>query len=459
MPYITESDSAGETTYVVDGSGYSPMPITLPSGRARVQTGYRSGPLSREERIGIQSRSARGKWADTRSHIADLDELSQEYSYAPDRQFSVHPRTYRETTFTPATGSWSGDILYNGAFSTTEWSDYAIGFTSANPTFPNLPGDSALRGKAGALMRQSMPAKPDFNIARAIGESREAHLLFRAGNYLPQRISELGGSYLNYVFGIQPTVSDLKKACETVINLAPIVEDYVSHNKRVLRRSGSETLSSTFVSGGGAYFKENSLPFTTTVADSQAVLKTGRIMGTFHTSNRSRVTIRWDYHRTQTLHTFASFEYFVTQASGLRGRLQRYQDIATRILGGGVDASTVYDLSRWTWLANFFVDMGGTLRYQQAVSDHSVIASRCGFTVNEELLVSATVSHWVDPAPYARFTETLVTDRPAIATVREFRSQRFRGSPYNMSPDWDFSSSQWAILGALGLSRVPRIGI
>jgi len=164
---------------------------------------------------------------------------------------------------------------------------------------------------------------------------------------------------------------------------------------------------------------------------------------------------------TQTLRTFATWEYFDPRPLGLEERMPAYQRAATYLLENAkLDASDVYDLTPWTWLGNWFVDFGGLLRYQQAIVDNQQVMTNSGYTILTKYVGTSTYG-WPLPSQYngiPPYTKGVVRSfTPATASVKQLRITRRPCSPYAVGPTWNLSTLQWGILGALGLSRGPGL--
>ena len=141
-------------------------------------------------------------------------------------------------------------------------------------------------------------------------------------------------------------------------------------------------------------------------------------------------------------------------------RLDAYKAMAESLIGEGASLGTLYDLTPYSWLANWYVDVGGILHYQQAIANNQVAAVSNGYSLMELLSVRASLQ-----TPTLLASDTYVIDTLsqspgyAVATYGWKRHTRRGGTPYSMSPTWSMSPQQWAITGALGLSRSTGVPI
>lgn len=462
MPYVSESYSSPPATIQVRKRGTATS-VSIQPQMSKSQYGYRSRSLTPVEERGI--REGNHTAADTVSLLAAYEEANYEYAESPSRAFMVNDRIFSRTTaqhgaFTsstqlkvPADPNYRVDI--GGFISVTGVPQAAL---------QPAPSEGVLRSRSGQMMRRAVPTKSEINLTRSIGELRHAPLMLKASNYRPRNLREVGGAYLNYVFGIAPTLSDLQSLAETVIESDSIIKGYVAQERRRLRRRQQMELWSAQDSGVDTSKSDAFRQAAANTSIGPIPCQVGYILpagSSYGFDDVLRPLLSWSWSSRQYLRMFVTFEYFVPKPEGLEGRLKRYRQIATRLVGGGLDASTVYDLTPWTWLGNYLVDVGGLLRYQQTVADHQVVATRSGFCLVHETRAQVTyMGRYYDSTglvgAWPVFSDAF---SPCTSALRSFRMERRAGSPYNMQPQWDLSSQQWGILGALGLARSPGVPI
>jgi len=127
------------------------------------------------------------------------------------------------------------------------------------------------------------------------------------------------------------------------------------------------------------------------------------------------------------------------------------------LLGSGLSADVIYDLTPYSWLLNWVKNFGSVLSYQEALTGADVVADAHGFTIRQIKRVGWTAS-WSEN-PYGSLF--YVTSQSAPVGTAYTRSDRRKAgtSPYSLTTgSWDsLSGSQWAILGALGLASAPGV--
>lgn len=465
MPMRSEVFDSPPRNITVAKTGAASSRISLLDGIHKSQTGFRSGPLTKEEIDAIKGRPS--NYASMLSHMALLEETSREtpfigYTSHHERIWPVNDRDYTERKHKASGFSLTARF---SSYPYTSWSNYSLVGALAisqlqSGHMPALPADSVLQSWAGQMLRNSRPPQVGFDLARFVGEQREAPLLWKVSNYIPTRNSEAAGAILNFVFGLKPTGSDLGKLAELVIRSdTPILRllgaDTIREKRRARRvlledsASGEVTLTSYDNTTAGEYLW--------TGFHQSRVIYPGFFGTSGNYGNVIYPLLRWTYTRKQYLRTFATWEYFVPRPYELEDRLAFYRRKAEMLLSSTkVQEGTVYDLTPWTWLLNWFVDIGGLLRYQRAVVDNQMVMTASGYSTWEEYTgfttyAGQTISANNGRYPYLKGEVKSFTG--VQASIQWRRHRRRASSPYSINPTWTLSRQQWGILSALGLAR------
>lgn len=463
MPIVSESSSDPDVIVKVRRGTDAYTAVGTPNGRTRSQTGYRTRDLSQAEELGIKPYSWSGN---VKSLISFYEEAGHSEFAKPDRAFVVNPRDYSEWRYTHAEPKVSA-LLGTSSTSYRLTSEGLISLTGVNASIlPAWPSQSVITSSGDSLLRQSAPTKAEINLTRSLGELRDFPAMLRATK-IPSfhSVAATAGQYLNMVFGLQPTLSDLKKTAETVVKAGPILGDYIRQERVRTRRQGTRILGSYSNSGVTGFFASGTAPVSLSFGPMSArvaYLVPGSPSGF---DDVLKAQVAWSVAARRRLVTSSTYEYYIPQPSGVHGRLRRYVQLAERLAGSGLGADTIYDLTPYSWLVDWFVDVGGLISYQQNVVDNQLVSVRKSISVIEEISGSASLSH-VD---YDRNTivgawrlkEPIHLDSGGEATIRWKKLHREKGNPYSITPAWTgFSRQQWAILAAMGLSRsegVPTI--
>ena len=447
MPYVNESRKTKgpdiEVKCLTNGAtqGIFPWNDENPS---QSQYGYRSGPLSKDETAKINYLNETGTWADSASQINALERLAAASSPEPKvdtTRAPVHERKYFHKS-APATS-----FLYNAHLVSPLQNLVWQGAFRCQPASVNGyrsdPTRSTYEAKATQLMRHMRPTKPDFELARFVGELRQLpriQELFHFSAFKPQNA---GDTYLGYQFGVAPTYSDVMKAAEVVVQSDKIIREFAEQAKAIVSRRRKLQLVSENTSafnmkiGGGLQGLVNYGPV--------AVAKS---FGS-STSRQFEIDTYLGYNRE--LRVFADFEFYVADPYGMTSRLDSYMSNAQKLLGSGMSLHTIWKLTPWTWMSDWFLDIGSLLGYQQDVADNGLVARRSGYTVEDTYYAEASLRSY-GTAAYSNNLYGMTS-----ATCVEKRQWRYSGSPYSMAFNWDLSGFQTAIISALGISKMPGL--
>lgn len=461
MPYVSESSSDPDVTVKVSRNG-NVVNVSAPDGRSRSQYGYRSKSLTAAEERGVGKASS---WGNVKSLIAFYEEAGRhELGQSPDRAFLVNDRDYTEQK--NARAEYETSISLNSPYGPVGYKTHGcLSITGVTLKPPAWPSDATISSMAATQIRRIAPSQSEINLTRSLGELRDFPAMLKASNYKPSSFKSAGSAYLNVAFGINPTLSDVQKLAETVVSAAPILDAYVRQEKRRMRKSGRQELWSYSNSG------ETAVKVGHTTNEYWALegisMKLSWLMGTSPSSRSDVVApvFQWSLAGRQEVRTSSTYEYFIPAPEGLDGRMSRAVKLARRLVGGGVDATTIYDLTPYSWLVDWFFDVGGLISYQQNCVDNQLVAIRKSFSVVETLDASVRVSGFNHvpgsiAGAYPFISASVSGGLNQTATLRHKKLRRRAGNPYSISPTWtDMSRQQWAILASMGLSRGEGVPI
>jgi len=135
-------------------------------------------------------------------------------------------------------------------------------------------------------------------------------------------------------------------------------------------------------------------------------------------------------------------------------RIERTSQIASKWLGARLDANAFWQAMPWSWFIDWLSDIGVLIQNGNAAAlDGQVL--QWGYLMKHTLITKTftTDSQMIFRHP-ERVTRTIGNLSTTFVTERK---QRVKATPYGfgINPD-SFSAQQWAILGALGLTRGPN---
>jgi len=122
-------------------------------------------------------------------------------------------------------------------------------------------------------------------------------------------------------------------------------------------------------------------------------------------------------------------------------------------LGTRLDPEVLWNLAPWTWMVDWVANFGDIVGNLSAiVADHLVM--QYGYIMHE---VIVTKEIYFPRGLYSRNTYPYISsfdEKPWNVTLTYHSKTRTGASPFGfgLSPE-SFTTQQWAILGALGISR------
>lgn len=289
---------------------------------------------------------------------------------------------------------------------------------------------SELRALGLNLLLKATPTTPAYSMANALGELVSERAFFsipKIGEPTPGSVS---GDYLNLQFAILPLISDEAELRKIARESDEIIKQFRRDSgRRVKRRRAEETVVSTstttYTSGG----------------DVQVQTGTGTVLATaLRRSPKLTITQKitrdiwfsgvWEYYVPPTAERFLSF---IAEKNRLYGFIPTPQ--------------TVWELTPFSWLVDWFVNVDDLLRQTFIAGTDGSVPVRA-YVMAKSIIV--TEYTWTAELPFAG------SWRPRTFTyvVEETIKQRERAGGFGL--DWreeGLSPKQLSILAALGVSR------
>jgi len=244
-----------------------------------------------------------------------------------------------------------------------------------------------------------------------------------------KRYRSLGGEYLNVEFGWKPFVSDMKKYRDAATNSANVLREYERQSGANVRRRYAfpVTTESVTVDMGTAY-PSPTLP--------TALYLSGHGAGPLHYTDTSYIR-QW---------FSGCFTYYLNLGNTGFDKMERAHQEAQKLYGVDITPEVLWDVTPWTWMADWFGNTGDVLHNIGAMLNEGLVI-KWGYMM-EESIVSRTWTlsdfyYLSEPYPHT-FTQTF----------RNVRKTRRPATPFGFGYDMDtLTPSRVAILAALGISR------
>jgi len=276
------------------------------------------------------------------------------------------------------------------------------------------------------LMLSVVPTSAAFNAVTAIGEPISDGAFFG----LPGRNlldSNPGGEYLNYQFGIAPTISDIKNFNTALNSYSAVIAQYHRDaDKRIRRKTRAYSLPEVVTTSSFT-----TAPVTSAGIGVSAGLQNS-ISGTITTRTNRKIWYagQFEYHIPKNLSTFE--------------RLLFDWDRAYHLAPSPAD---VWELLPFSWLTDYFTNGGNSLRHLYLQLSEGAIQ------VYGYVMCHSEVEKTYVWNGQLRIDDVLVP-HTITAVVKKTIKQRARVSPFGVNfTGVDLSPRQLAILAALGIAK------
>lgn len=348
----------------------------------------------------------------------------------------VYDRTYHARTITPGFGvGGEHKIGANDALELVAGSGFVNGIGISNINVPRLSDEERADyvDRLSSALKASRPTRPDVSLAQFVIELRDVRRLFdHMYNVVVQHRLRFGETYLAGQFGYKPLANDIAKGANAVLEADKKISQFLRDSGQLVRRSITLPSESTSSS-------------TTLVHNAS-----NEVRASSHAYYRPSTRAQFEtVERTRSVRAFALWEYFVGDPQGFASRRSSYVDGARRLLGTNLTPAVVWEVSPWSWMVDWFIDIGGLLAYQQDVADYSLAMRRGGYVVETTTTITRKYrTTWSGSGVPARSVDYAVQ-----AKIHDY-SRRSAPSPVGLDVEWDgLNSFQTSILLALGLQK------
>jgi len=251
--------------------------------------------------------------------------------------------------------------------------------------------------------------------------------------------SALASEYLNQKFGILPTVADIQGLARALINFNNELRQFQRDAGRNVRRKRNlvedTVVNETTIGPGAIDLPSIQWPYEIKFfQDPLPPLKMTEVI-------RSRSWFS------------GAFSYYLDSShTGYLGRMGVYEAKANHLLGTRLNVATIWELTPWTWLIDWFLDISTFVKNAELIADDSVVL-RYGYVMHETVASREYSIAGIKPSDPSGSVPT------RVSVILEYtRKLRKRASPYGFGVDLsNMSPSKWAILTALGMTKAPGV--
>jgi len=312
-----------------------------------------------------------------------------------------------------------------------------MGVDPTNPTYPTSlkSSDSTLNTLGASAISRCRPTASGVDLSTALGELHREGLPHLSGSQTWRertlRARDAGSEFLNVEFGWLPLVRDVLSFGSTVRDSRDIVSQYDRDVGRVVRRQYTYPEIRTKSSGVSATSKYPEGLTNLTQLNAWPGFHTGPVYYTSESVKR-----RWFK---------GAFIYGGVPGFVPTTPLTEFGARADRLFGISLTPDVLWNLSPWSWAADWFGNVGDVLSTSSDMLSQGLVM-RYGYMM-ENTINKYTYSH----EGVSLYGESIRV--PPVSLVVETKTRR-RANPFGFGILWDgLSPTQVAILTALGISR------
>jgi len=351
-------------------------------------------------------------------------------------------------------GRISGHVMLANAFGSTSRGLPVKGKQQQMvPQFPDLSSSrSQLEVKGTIAVAACAPTNQIAQTASAVGELLQdvPHLpgieLWKSRLHAVEAFAAGGTEFLNVVFGILPTVSDMTTFYKAVHKVDKAVDQFIRDSGRTVRRSFYFPTERTETDEElvGDYS-----PIGSTVAYNDYYAAPSYCFPVYKT-RRHRIVERDVWFN-------GAFTYHLPEWYDTNSRKDRMA-LTAKLLGAQPDLTTLWQLAPWSWAVDWISDAGAFVKNLQSLISYGTVM-RYGYVMETTTVTDTYYAGSVVRGPNPDYSAGFSPPYPAVIpiTLRTTTKKRIQANPFGFGLSWDgLSTIQQAIVAALGISRVAR---
>jgi len=374
--------------------------------------------------------------------LLKANEEKNRYPFDNGHEFYTRKLTYKashkdvvlEPTYNPLE-RLRGPLVPAGVFNrVTDW--------MSTSTFGPMDLD-----KASNALKSTIPTKSAAGLATALGEllvdlPRLPLATIMNARTLKGLASEGGGNYLNTVFAWQPLVQDVLKVCRAIVYAQQIINQYERDSGRQIRRSFSYPVE---------YTNQDSWNGVDRCIDAFFVnnYNSGLFYGYYNGTFQEAAGAYSGTVNTDTQYWFkGAWMYHIENGTTILDKINQAGQYANKLLGVKLTPEVLWNIAPWSWLLDWFANIGDIIAINTALGSDSLVL-RYGYFMRH-------TTRTLD-ADHSGVNFTKFHPGPVTFQAKLEEKQRVRSTPYGFGLNTEtFTTQQWAILAALGLTKGDR---
>ncbi len=320
-----------------------------------------------------------------------------------------------------------------------------------------LPYTGNLSAYAAQQYSKAAPHPSVFNLAQFLGELREGLPRIAIDTLSKGRFFRgLGSDYLNVQFGWKPFLADLQNLGLALASSTSLLTGFTKPIHR--RRMTSPLVSSEAGEGkfGVAFgFNPNiGVQPAALVRDSASALT--RVPGLVSPGNNTQLmeATGWWSTRTESKMWYEA-EYVLVPKIGFNP--DSFLDRLEVLISTDITPSVLWELAPWSWLVDWAIKIGDSIAANEAASSNRLLTNYA-YAMEESVVTHGTIAKNFVKRPGSSAETPSFTGSTVAWSAVTTHKRRIRANPYGFNPVQTSITQpeQWAILGALGLSKSGR---
>lgn len=292
------------------------------------------------------------------------------------------------------------------------------------------------------------PTQPGFSLTTFLGELLKEGVpaLFGADTWKERNsfLRDTGGEYLNLIFGWKTLVNEVQSAARQLQNATQVIRQFERDRGRHVRRKltfpvivdNNNVRQLGPSAPNGLYPSVQNANFYDAFASQYG----GKDPGPRFLETSRRQTYRFS----------GCFQYAVIEGKTFSDKLEAFEQKANILLGTRLTPEVLWNLAPWSWLIDWKLNIGDVLA-------NATYLSTDGLVMRYGYLMRHTVTYNRYTIPDGATFQGGAKTGPIVTLLGRETKERVRATPYGFALNpAGFSAGQWAILGALGLTKAPN---
>jgi hypothetical protein len=363
------------------------------------------------------------------------------------RKVEIHLDTHRSPMWlrlasTPKTSTWEHEF-YGIPTPDSEFSRFQTSTAVEGPQTeaqvssllsgaPSRTQDSDLDAWGTSVIGSIAPTNPISDLSVSIGELLGERRFFA----LPGKAENLSGEYLNYMFGIAPTISDVQNFRDTAKKAEKLIDQYTRDSGRLVRRSFTPDPDIT----------------TEKLPDIVGRCSSLGIGGQVRIGASGNGTLKRIRKTTKTWKFSGAFTYYLPKEA-LSRRISELDHLYGILPGAG----TAWELIPFSWLVDYFSSIGDAMQnFDNFARDGLVMPYayvQRSVKIETEYTWTGPLNRGVSFSELSAVVPTVVSGRIVTHSL-----QRRPATPFGFGVSAsNLTLRQASIIAALGISSASKL--